>query len=163
MLVLRKTNKDMESYNNIINKTFKDSFAWIKSRIDESIEDAYNSLCVLVKENGGLIKTPAASDKATLYAVYEDAAFFNKTLQVAIHGIRYDEELGLTICTDDMLDNYQFDNYYSFQCYLDFEGEDLENLEKALADPAYFVEFDKYDLLRVPTILSILNGIGDYL
>lgn len=132
-----------------------------KERVSKAIDDAYEFIITAVKSCGGVLKTPAASDKPTLYAIYED--FDGRKSETVIHGLRWDDELGLTICTNDMLDNYQYDNDYTFEYYFDFEGEDLEHLNKALEDAAYFVEFDRYDLQRVPTILSIINGIADYL
>ena len=128
-----------------------------KEAIDKALDNAYEQIVAIVKECGGLLKTPASSDKMTLYAFYED------TEEVAIQGLRWDDELGLCICTNDMLDNYQFDNKYYFDYYFNFDGEDLENLNKALDDPAYFVEFDKYDLVYVDTVMSIIGGIADYL
>lgn len=135
--------------------------AYKEQAIDKALDDAYEQIITVVKECGGVLKTPAASDKVTLYAYYED--FDGKMSKVAIHGLRWDDELGLTLCTDDMLNNYQVDTGYCFEYYFDFEGEDLENLGKALADPAYFVEMDKYDLVRDYTAMSIIKGIGDYL
>jgi hypothetical protein len=135
--------------------------------IQKAIADAYEQIVTVVKECGGVLKTPASSDKITLYAFYESAGSRDlanaATEAVAIQGLRWDDELGLCICTNDMLDNYQFDNGYEFEYYFDFEGEDLENLNKALDDPAYFVEFDKYDLVYADTVMSIIGGIADYL
>lgn len=135
--------------------------------IKKAIDDAYEQIVTVVKECGGVLKTPAASDKMTLYAFYESAGSRDianaATEAVAIQGLRWDDELGLCICTNDMLDNYQFDNKYYFDYYFDFEGEDLENLNKALDDPAYYVEFDKYDLVYTDTVMSIIGGIADYL
>ena len=135
--------------------------------IQKAIDNAYEQIVTVVKECGGVLKTPASSDKITLYAFYESAGSRDlanaATEAVAIQGLRWDDELGLCICTNDMLDNYQFDNGYEFEYYFDFEGEDLENLNKALDDPAYFVEFDKYDLVYADTVMSIIGGIADYL
>lgn len=135
--------------------------------IQKAIADAYEQIVTVVKECGGVLKTPASSDKITLYAFYESAGSRDlanaATEAVAIQGLRWDDELGLCICTNDMLDNYQFDNGYEFEYYFDFESEDLENLNKALDDPAYFVEFDKYDLVYADTVMSIIGGIADYL
>lgn len=135
--------------------------------IKKAIDDAYEQIVTIVKECGGVLKTPASSDKITLYAFYESAGSRDlanaATEAVAIQGLRWDDELGLCICTNDMLDNYQFDNGYEFEYYFDFEGEDLENLDKALDDPAYYVEFDKYDLIYTDTVMSIIGGIVDYL
>lgn len=135
--------------------------------IKKAIDDAYEQIVTIVKECGGVLKTPASSDKITLYAFYESAGSRDlanaATEAVAIQGLRWDDELGLCIRTNDMLDNYQFDNGYEFEYYFDFEGEDLENLDKALDDPAYYVEFDKYDLIYTDTVMSIIGGIVDYL
>lgn len=135
--------------------------------INKALDDAYEQIIRVVKECGGVLKTPASSDKITLYAFYESAGsrdIANAASEaVAIQGLRWDDELGLCICTNDMLDNYQFDTGYCFEYYYDFADEDLENLNKALDDPAYYVEFDKYDLLYADTIRSIIGGIGDYL
>ena len=135
--------------------------ACYEENIKKALNDAYEHIIRVVKEYGGVLKTPASSDKPTLYAFYED--FDGLTYHEAIHGLRWDDELGLCICTNSMLDNYQFDTGYLFEYYFDFDGADLENLNKALADPAYYVEFDKYDLVRDDTIWSIIGGIGDYL
>ena len=62
-----------------------------------------------------------------------------------------------------MLDNYQYDTGYQFGYYFDFEGEDLEELNKALDDEAYYVEFDKYDLVKTDTVVNLLRGLPAYL
>ena len=140
---------------------------YCEEAIDKALDNAYEQIITIVKECGGVLKTPASSDKITLYAFYESAGsrdIANAASEaVAIQGLRWDDELGLCICTNDMLDNYQYDNDYQFEYYFDFEGEDLENLNKALDDPAYYVEFDKYDLVYADTVRSIIGGIGDYL
>lgn len=131
--------------------------------IKKAFDDAYEQIITIVKECGGVLKTPASSDKSTLYAFYESAGRGSDWEAVAIQGLRWDDELGLCICTNDMLDNYQYDTGYEFEYYFDFEGEDLENLNKALDDPAYYVEFDKYGLVYTDTIMSIIGGIADYI
>lgn len=135
--------------------------------IDDALDNAYEEICTIVRECGGVIKTPASSDKITLYAFYESVGsrdLANAASEaVAVQGLRWDDELGLCICTNDMLDNYQYDTDYCFEYYFDFEGEDLENLNKALDDPAYYVEFDKYHLVFADTVRSIIGGLPDYL
>ena len=144
-----------------MNKAYKDNFISISNHITAEIEEGFSTLVNLVKANGGFLRTPASSDKPTLYAYYED--FDELRYHKAIHGFHYDEELGLCICTDEMLENYQFDTGYYFEYFWDFQGEDLENLNKALDDAAYYVEIDKYDLLITDTMLSIIHGISAYL
>jgi len=141
--------------------------AYKNDAIKKAIDDAYETIVTAVQNCGGVLKTPASSDKMTLYAFYECAGSPDianaATEAVAIQGLRWDDELGLCICTNDMLDNYQYDTGYQFESYFDFEGEDLENLSKVLDDPAYYVEFDKYDLIYTDTVMSIIEGIADYL
>lgn len=131
--------------------------------ISAAYDYALKAIVEVVKENGGLIKTPAETGaRPTLYAYYED--FDGLVYRRAIHGLRWDEENGLTLCTDDMLENYQFDNGYCFEYFYDFvEGDDAEHIQKALEDPAYFVEFDAYELQKDETIASIVSGLEYYL
>jgi hypothetical protein len=132
------------------------------NRLKAEIEEAYKTIVELVRENGGLVKTPAASDKPAMHAVY-DGGLQPGTQEVSIQALRWDDELGLTMCTNDMLENFQFDTGYCFDYFFDFEGEDAEHLEEVFADPAYFVEFDKYDLDRTQTILNLIAGLPAYL
>ena len=139
----------------------KKGCARYEEEIDKALDNAFEQIIRVVKECGGVLKTPAASDKITLYAFYEDMD--ERKSATTIQGLRWDEELGLCICTNDMLDNYQFDTGYYFDYYFDFVDEDLENLNKALDDASYYVEFDKYDLVYADTVRSIIGGIGDYI
>lgn len=140
----------------------KDKIQNASLNIRAAYDDALKAIVEVVKANGGLIKTPAESGgRVTLNAYYED--FDGLVYTKAIHGLRWDEENGLTICTDEMLDNYQYDNQYFFEYYFDFEGDDAVHFEKAIEDPAYFVEFDKYGLHREETIMSIVAGLPSYL
>lgn len=141
----------------------KDKIQNANRSIRAAYDDALKAIIEVVKANGGLIKTPAETGaRPTIYAYYED--FDGLVYRRSIHGLRWDEENGLTICTDDMLENYQFDNDYCFEYFYDFvEGDDAEHIQKALEDPAYFVEFDAYDLQKDETIASIVSGLEYYL
>ena len=141
----------------------KDKIQSANRSIRAAYDDALKAIIEVVKSNGGLIKTPAETGaRPTIYAYYED--FDGLVYRRSIHGLRWDEENGLTICTDDMLENYQFDNDYCFEYFYDFvEGDDAEHIQKALEDPAYFVEFDAYDLQKDETIASIVSGLEYYL
>lgn len=129
--------------------------------IDKALDDAYEQIISVVQACGGVLKTPACDEKIALYAFYEDVD--GKTSTEKIHGLCYDDELGLCICTDSMLENYTFDTGYGFEDYRNFEGQDAVELDKMLDDMAYYVEFDKYDLVYADTVRSIIGGIGDYL
>jgi hypothetical protein len=129
--------------------------------IKKAIDDAYEQIITIVKECGGVLKTPACDEKITLYAFYLDN---NQTSGVEkIFGLRYDDELGLCIATESMIENYTFDTGFYFNDYQNFEGEDADELNKMLDDPAYYVEFDKYGLVYTDTVISIIGGIADYL
>ncbi len=140
----------------------QDKIISFNHRYDALMADGLETIIDAVKENGGLIRTPAMSDKTTLHAIYEDY-FDGKRTAIPIHGLRYDDELGLCICTDDMLGNYQFDTGYQFENYFDFNERDLEELNKVLEDASYFVSIDDYDLVLEDTTISILRGLGNYL
>lgn len=144
-----------------MNEAFRDGLEGIGRRIDEWIEEGKQTIIALVKENGGFLKTPQCEGKPTLLAYYED--WDGKRTSVPIQGLHWDDELGLCLCTDEMLDNYQFDTGYEFEYYYNFEGEDLVQLNKALEDAAYFVEIDKYDCIIEDTIVSLIHGLPDYL
>lgn len=147
----------------MINKNALKEYALrCEESIDNALDNAYETIITIVKECGGVIKTPASSDKITLYAHYESDGI-RASEAVPIQGLRYDEELGLCICTNDMLDNYQFDTGYQFEYYFDFKDKDAEELDKLLDNPAYYVEFDLYDLMYADTIRSIIGGLPDYL
>ena len=146
---------------NIKMELLKRGCAYMEEAIDKALDNAYEQIITVVKECGGVLKTPACDEKITLYAFYEDVD--GKTTTEKIHGLRYDDELGLCICTDSMLENYMFDTGYSFEDYMNFEGQDAVELDKLLDDAAYYVEFDKYDLVYADTVRSIIGGIGDYI
>lgn len=141
--------------------TLKTLCDYYEEAIDKALDNAYEHIILVVNECGGVLKTPACDEKIILYAFYEDMN--GKTETEKIHGLRYDDELGLCICTDSMLENYMFDTGYSFEDYMNFEGQDAEELDKMLDDPAYYVELDKYDLIYADTIRSIIGGLTDYL
>lgn len=146
----------------MINKTSLKEYACVcEEAINRALDTAYETIITIVKECGGVLKTPAQDGKITLYAFYED--YDGRTSTESIHGLRWDNELGLCICTDSMLDDYTFDTGYGFGDYRNFEGKDAEEMDKVLDDPAYYVEFDKYDLVYAPTVRAIIGGIGDYL
>lgn len=145
----------------MINKTSLKEYACVcEEAINRALDTAYETIITIVKECGGVLKTPAQDGKITLYAFYED--YDGRTRTESIHGLRWDDELGLCICTDSMLENYTFDTGYNFGNYRNFKGEDAEEMDKVLDDPAYYVEFDKYELVYAPTVRAIIGGIGDY-
>ena len=143
------------------NFAFRDALYGISQRIDEWMKEGLDTIIALVKANGGFLKTPQCEDKPNLYAYYEN--FIGDKEKTSIQGLHWNDELGLCLCTNDMLDNYQYDTGYEFEYYWNFEGEDLVQLNKALEDAAYYVEIDKYDCCVNETILSLIHGLPAYL
>ena len=141
-----------------------DFIYYANEALHNALNKAYKDICDIVRGNGGFFKTASTDgqNRTAIYATYYTTWRDDETYRVRVHGLRWDDELGLTLCTDDMLENYQFDNEYYFEKFFDFEGKDAAEIEKVLADPAYFVEFDKYDLNSTETIISILGGLQDY-
>jgi hypothetical protein len=140
---------------------YKDNLAGIAKNINGWLTEGKDLIIQLIKDNGGVLKTPQCEEKPALYAYYED--FDELEYHVSIQGLRYDEELGLCICTNDMLENYQYDTGYEFEYYRNFEGDDLEHLNKALDDAAYYVEIDRYNPVMQDTLINLINGLPYYL
>ena len=131
----------------------------INNSFNEIYDNALKAIIEVVKANGGFIDTKASTLAPTLYAFYED--FDCNIYRTAIHGLRWDDELGLTLCTDEMLENYQYDKGYCFEYFYDFvEGDDAEHIEDALKDPTYFIEFEHPNLQKNETIQSIISGLA---
>jgi hypothetical protein len=136
-----------------------DKIKAINNSFNEIYDNALKAIIEVVKANGGFIDTKASTLAPTLYAFYED--FDCNIYRTAIHGLRWDDELGLTLCTDEMLENYQYDKGYCFEYFYDFvEGDDAEHIEDALNDTAYFIEFDGHNLQKNETIQSIISGLA---
>lgn len=140
-----------------------DFIHYANEALHNALNKAYEDICDIVRGNGSFFKTASTDgqNRTAIIATYYDVRN-GRVYRERIHGLRWDSELGLTLCTDDMLENYQFDNEYYFEKFFDFEGKDAVEIEKVLADPAYFVEFDTYDLNPTETIISILGGLQDY-
>jgi hypothetical protein len=136
-----------------------DKIKAINNSFNEIYDNALKAIIEVVKANGGFIDTKASTLAPTLYAFYED--FDCNIYRTAIHGLRWDDELGLTLCTDEMLENYQYDKGYCFEYFYDFvEGDYAEHIEDALNDTAYFIEFDGHNLQKNETIQSIISGLA---
>ena len=142
--------------NDIKRELLKRGCIAYEEAINKALDNAYEQIITIVKECGGVLKTPACDEKMTLHAFYD----YNTE---QIHGLRWDEELGLCICTDSMINNYTFDTGYYFENYRNFEGRDAEEVEKMLNDMSYYIEFHDYDLIFASTVRDIIGGIGDYL
>lgn len=130
------------------------------------IHEAYNQLrrdvIDILEDMGGFIKTLPSTDLPTLMVTVED--YSQNQSQEPIYGIRLIDG-DIFLCTRTSLANYEYDNGYNFEYTYDFvEGtEDMENVEKLVNDPAYYIDIDEDYIDTRETLYSILAGIGDYL
>jgi len=133
----------------------KAAFDFLKSARDTSI----NTLAGIIRDAGGFIPTLPASDKPRLTAFID---YGGDIVDVTIFGLReYDGEV--FIFTMDNVNNYEYENGYSFEYLYDFEGKDLEEINKALSNLGNFSSIYDDEILRSATIYSILAGLEDYL
>ena len=128
------------------------------NKVNDQLRD---TLIGVLKDCGGFIDTRACEDKPTLYAIVDSIG--DDQTQVAIQGIRYDEDEGIFILTDTELDNYQFDTKYFFEYYFNFEGEDGERLTEVQKDITYFRELNDGYTDVTSTIRNIILGLSWYL
>ena len=141
--------------NALISKT-KTAFDFLKSARDTSID----TLAGIIREAGGFIPTLPASDKPRLVAIQDFGA--GEIDDVTIYGLR-EHEGEVFLFTKDNLDNYEYENKYCFEYLYDFEGKDLEEINKALSNLGNFSSIYDDEILRSATIYSILAGLENYL
>ena len=101
----------------------------IEDRINKALFDAEEQIITILKECGGMLKTPACWG-CVMYAFFQD--YIGTRTSEIVYGLRYDEENGISICTTSMLENYMYDTGYVFSDCHDFNGKDAEELEKVL-------------------------------
>lgn len=142
----------MEKNDTIIGRV-KTAFDFLKSARDNSID----TLAGIIRDAGGFIPTLPSSSKPRLVAFID---YGGEIDDVTVFGLReHDGEVFL--CTKDNVDNYEYENKYWFE--YDFEGKDLEEINKVLSDLANFSSIYDDCVLRSATIYSILAGLMDYL
>ena len=132
------------------------------TRIHEAYEQLRRDVIDILDDMGGFIKTLPSSDLPTIMVTVED--YSQNQSQEPIYGIRLIDG-DIFLCTRTSLANYEYDNGYYFEYTYDFvEGtEDMENIEKLVSDPAYYIDIDEDYIDTRETLYSILAGIGDYL
>jgi hypothetical protein len=145
----------METNSTLISNV-RTAFGFLKSARDNSID----ILAGIIRDAGGFIPTLPTSDKPRLVAYHEFGA--GDLDDVTIYGLR-EHEGEVFLFTKDNLDNYEYENKYCFEYLYDFEGKDLEEINKALSDIANFSSIYDDCVLRSSTIYSILAGLENYL
>lgn len=129
------------------------------------IHEAYNQLrrdvIDILEDMDGFIKT-LPSRNGRMVATMED--YDDNRYSETVYGVRLIDG-NILICTETSIKNYEFDNDYRFDDTDEFiEGsEDMENIEKLVGDPAYYIDIDEDYIDTRETLYCILAALGDYL
>ena len=130
--------------------------------LNNAQDNARKVLCDIINAHGGFIKTdPTTNPRLVATVVFERAEGENMDSET-IYGVRCDKENNITLCILSKLRDYEYDNDYRFESDYYFEGEDAEELDKLLADEAYFMDLDDEYIHENFTVFSILCGISNY-
>ena len=125
-----------------------------------------NVLIQIVKEHGNfipLIPDAKKLDVLLMKSVESYDCAQNNSEMEQIFGLRYVEGEGLFVCTETCLENYEYDNEYDFFSFVEPDEGDIEHMNKALEDLAYYVSFDEDYIIKSTSLISILASIGEYL
>ena len=125
-----------------------------------------NVLIQIVKEHGNfipLIPDAKKLDVLLMKSVESYDCTQNNSEMEQIFGLRYVEGEGLFVCTETCLENYEYDNEYDFFSFVEPDEGDIEHMNKALEDLAYYVSFDEDYIIKSTSLISILASIGEYL
>ena len=145
---------DKKSVQRLVDKTFK-----VINDANDKVKDA---IIDVISSNGGLMKTIPDGIAPRVVATTIWYRGEGEDIETeTFYGVRV-EGAKISICTETSLSNYQYDNKYMFSSDYFFEGEDLEHLEKCLADEDYFIEVDNDEYLEQPTLMSILGALTSY-
>ena len=131
------------------------AFDVLKSARDNSI----NTLAGIIRDAGGFIPTLPTSDKPRLNAFL---LYGDEVELVTIFGLR-EHDGKVFLFTNNNVENYEYEHTYWFKYLYDFNGKDLMQINKALSDIANFSSIYDEEILRSPTIYSILEWLENYL
>lgn len=149
----------MEKDLKIIAKVALDEFT--KAR-----EVAKNALIQIVKEHNNFIPLIPTEDKIEVCVFREKDSYYCAVSEMEsenIFGLRYVDGEGLFVCTETCLENYEYDNDYDFNGLAVLDDENIEHINKALDDLAYYVDFDDNNIVESTSLITILSGIQYYL
>ena len=128
--------------------------------------DAKVALAEIVKAHGNFIPLIPFNDKPNMVIFMERESYDCADTELKsenVYGIRYVEGEGLFLCTETCLENYEFDNDFSFVCFETPCETDREEITKALNDLAYYISFEEYYIVKSTSLISILSIIPYYL
>lgn len=122
---------------------------------------AEKDLINILKDFGGIIRTPLTDGKPTLYSY---TCWNDREIQaVPIQAVAYDEGEGLMVLTNCELESYEYSEGYEFQGFHNLTGEDEKRYLEATEDITYFRVLDDGYTDVNTTIFSILAGLEYYL
>lgn len=132
-------------------------------RAKAAFEQARQDLEDILQDCGGFIKTLPSNDKPIIIAKTYD--IYGNIDKECVYGIRLVEGEGIFICTTTSARNYEYDNNYSFDYLYDFKDgtEDMENIEKLVSDPAYYIDIDEDYISTIDLIWEILGDLEAYI
>lgn len=144
-------------------KVIKDKACAAYNRAKAAFEQARQDLEDILQDCGGFIKTLPSGDKPIIIAKTYD--IYGNIDKECVYGIRLVEGEGIFICTTTSARNYEYDNNYSFDYLYDFEEgtEDMENIEKLVSDPAYYIDIDEDYISTIDLIWEILGDLEAYI
>lgn len=145
------------------NICLKDKVKEAHSRINMAFEQARQDLEDILRDCGGFIKTLPSNDKPNILVKTYDTS--DNVSTELVFGIRLIEGEGIFICTTTSAENYEYDKGYSFDYLYNFENgtEDMENIEKLVSDPAYYIDIDEDYIDTRELVYEILSALEDYL
>ena len=144
-------------------KVIRDKVQTAYSRINMAFSQARQDLEDILRDCGGFIKTLPSTDKPNILVRTYDTSDNVET--ELVFGIRLIEGEGIFICTTTSTRNYEYDNDYFFDYLYNFEDgtEDMENIEKLVSDPAYYIDIDEDYIDTREPVYEILASLEAYI
>lgn len=143
-------------------KVIKEKIARTSHKLLKARTEAENELIEIVKEAGGLITLLPTDgnfdDAIRVVKCYGDKV--EDCEEVNVYALRVNEDNELTLCTQDTLKNYEFDNEVSF--FFDGEEEDEALFEDMFSKPEYFEDFNG-DFVKGYSLTNLLLLMGLYI
>jgi hypothetical protein len=157
--LMNKTNLIKKNMDKAV---IKEKIARTSYKLQKARAEAENELVEIVKEAGGLITLLPTDgnfdDAIRVVKCYGDRV--EDCEEVNVYALRVNEDNELTLCTQDTLKNYEFDNEVSF--FFDGEEEDEALFEDMFSKPEYFEDFNG-DFLKSYSLTNLLLLIGLYI
>ena len=128
--------------------------------------DAEQALIEIVKKHNNFIPIIPDTKKLDVFLMKSVESYDcsqNNSEMEQIFGLRYVDGEGLFVCTETCLENYEYDYEYDFFSFVEPDEGDIEQMNKALKNLAYYISFDEDYIIKSTSLISILASIGEYL